>query len=249
MVRGFQDAGITGGAGPSPAQLRLGLIFPSGPYSLDNLLRYIDKVHSAGAGIYALQNGGGLESSHANWEYEAACWLLASNGRDWFDITDAGFADWQPTIGGINLGTALGPRYRWQGLLRRDFTLGVVLVNEPGAPGVAPPLPSTRALQGIWKDAVTTLWLPAGPSARLLWYSPTAKRSVSQDAAPGEGLLAPRTPSSLPPPPLSALPSHLPLELPAARRAQRDDGGDGARQLHLRRGRERARAPAPAPPC
>jgi hypothetical protein len=34
------------------------------------------------------------------------------------------------------MGSPLGARYAWNGLIRRDFSNGIVLVNEPGANSV-----------------------------------------------------------------------------------------------------------------
>jgi hypothetical protein len=41
----------------------------------------------------------------------------------------------------VDLGEATSERFKWQGVWRRDFTGGLVLLNEPGAPTVSLQLP------------------------------------------------------------------------------------------------------------
>lgn len=40
----------------------------------------------------------------------------------------------------MDLGNALGPRYEWNNLIRRDFVNGIVVVNVPGSQSVTNPL-------------------------------------------------------------------------------------------------------------
>ena len=71
-------------------------------------------------------------------EYALASYFLTSTGGD-------GLADRYTQSPGswwsgndVNLGGPRWPQmhYRWNGLFRRDFTRGMVLVNEPGSPTV-----------------------------------------------------------------------------------------------------------------
>jgi hypothetical protein len=63
--------------------------------------------------------------------YGLACYYLVQNGRDMYGCMELSPDNW-PAVLKADLGTAAGPRYRWNGLWRRDFAKGVVLVNEPG---------------------------------------------------------------------------------------------------------------------
>jgi hypothetical protein len=56
----------------------------------------------------------------------------------------------------VNLGNAVGPRKNWNGVLRRDFAAGMVLVNEPGAASQTISLtPAMRDLDGRRVTSVT----------------------------------------------------------------------------------------------
>jgi len=56
----------------------------------------------------------------------------------------------------IDLGRLLGWPYEWRGLVRRDFSAGIVLVNEPDAPSVSVHLGRTyRTLDGRQKTQIT----------------------------------------------------------------------------------------------
>jgi hypothetical protein len=114
MERGFNDGGITGGAGV---------------WSLSTYMAYMDKVHSYGANV--------IIQSYANtlpdMEYNLAAYFLITNGND-FVYTDGGSTpdNWWSAYD-TKLGSARSARYTWNGLLRRDFDNGFVLLNEPGA--------------------------------------------------------------------------------------------------------------------
>ncbi|MGE0825527.1 MAG: putative glycoside hydrolase [Candidatus Binatia bacterium] len=66
-------------------------------------------------------------------EYGLAGWLLVSNGHDLFGADEFNTPyDWWHGFD-IDLGLALGERYQdLNGLLRRDFEYGIVLLNGPG---------------------------------------------------------------------------------------------------------------------
>jgi hypothetical protein len=63
-----------------------------------------------------------------------AAYLLVSSGRDGLVDDAAGTPDTWWRGYDLRLGAALTGRYRWHQVWRRDFTHGLVLVNEPGAP-------------------------------------------------------------------------------------------------------------------
>jgi hypothetical protein len=115
--RGLTDEGLTGG---------------SGEFSLDAVFRWVDAVHALGAGVIYLSYG----TTRSEAEYNVAGSLLTSDSRDGVSTAYRMLPRrWWPGYD-TDLGAALGPRTRWEGLWRRDFARGMVLVNDPGAPAV-----------------------------------------------------------------------------------------------------------------
>jgi hypothetical protein len=136
LERGVNDSGLTGG---------------SGPYSLSRFLSYIDVVHSLGEGAIL----GGDATDRQGSEYSLASYFLISTGND--AVSSAGMTpvNWWSAFD-VNLGTALGPRRKWSGVLRRDFTGGISLVNEPEGERRTVDLPTTmRDLDGRNVKSVT----------------------------------------------------------------------------------------------
>lgn len=127
IEHGVNDRGLTGG---------------DGPWSLNALLDYIDRVNRGGKRVVIDGIGGGDPNDGGAVEYAIACYFLVSNGAN--AVGDSGMVltpeKWWPVLD-VNLGDPLGCRFTWKGLLRRDFTRGVVLVNPPGAPAVTVPSP------------------------------------------------------------------------------------------------------------
>jgi Hypothetical glycosyl hydrolase family 15 len=119
IERGFNDAGLTGG---------------SGPWSVANLLTYIEEVHAMGKGVLLTGETAGV----AAMEYNLVGYFLASNGTDY--VNGGGSTQnvkhfWQGWS--TNLGAAKGARYIWNGLIRRDFEGGSVYLNPPGGAPVS----------------------------------------------------------------------------------------------------------------
>jgi len=140
IEHGVNDSGLTSG---------------TGPWSLRALLAYVDAVHETGRAAI-LGDAGGDVPSAPSLEYALACYFLISTGRD--AIGDGGFAGPDNWWSGFEerLGAAAGPRYDWQGLLRRDFDDGLVLVREPGAKRVTVQLPNTYSrLDGSTVSSIT----------------------------------------------------------------------------------------------
>lgn len=135
LKRGFNDLGIQGG---------------SGSYGFQTFATYIDFLHSVDAGVilHVVDDWGR--------EYAVATYFLISSGRDGLDYGDGGTPDnWWAGFD-VSLGAPLGDRYLWNGLWRRDFELGLVLVNEPDEPQKVATLPgSYRGLDGIVSTSVT----------------------------------------------------------------------------------------------
>lgn len=109
LERGISDAGLVG---------------DDGPWSVNAYLAFIDYVHSLGRGII-------IDELDYNGEYPLAGYFLTSNGHDAFGNNAANPDNWWSGYD-VHLGTPQGNRYVWNGLLRRDFSGGMVLLNLPG---------------------------------------------------------------------------------------------------------------------
>jgi hypothetical protein len=145
LERGANDSGLTGG---------------SGPWSLSSFLSYIDEVHALGEGIVL----DGSASDPQGLAYNLATYFLISTGKDAVSGADQTPDDWWPGWN-INLGEATGSRYHWQGLLRRDFSGGLVLVNPPQTSTRVISLP--RAMENVDGAAITSVTLPPASGAIL----------------------------------------------------------------------------------
>jgi hypothetical protein len=67
-------------------------------------------------------------------DFELAVYFLTGEGNDAIASTfEADPGNWWPGWD-TDLGAPEGERVVWNGLLRRDFAGGIVLVNPPGAP-------------------------------------------------------------------------------------------------------------------
>jgi hypothetical protein len=94
-----------------------------GSWSVQELLRFADRVHALGAN-FDLQNWGYSQ-------YGLAAYFLISNGNDNLGDSSVTPNNWHPEYD-VDLGDPQGPRYLWNNLLRRDFENGIVLMNPPG---------------------------------------------------------------------------------------------------------------------
>jgi hypothetical protein len=115
VERGFNDQGIVGGGGK---------------WGYETYLAHIDWLHSRGkAVIYEPK-----QLDPTSLMFELASYFLVNEGddliaSDYRSNPDDWWVGWD-----IDLGDALGPRYAWEGLFRRDFAEGVALVNQPDSP-------------------------------------------------------------------------------------------------------------------
>lgn len=136
LERGANDDGLTGG---------------TDEWSLRTFLEFIDRRHADGKSV--ILDGGGRTATTR--EYELAAYLLVSRGGD---RISSGGSDPDRWWNGFNvsLGKARGDRYEWNGVLRRDFEHGTVLLNEPDAETKRLALPAgLRGLDGRPRTAVT----------------------------------------------------------------------------------------------
>ena len=134
-------------------------IIPSGEETLaglEALLDYIDRLHAAGKG--AVLDGVPLDG--AGQEYALANYFLISSGSDALGNNTATPANWWKGFG-VNLGAPLAVRTTWNGLLRRDFSNGIAVVNPPQSSTLTTTLPgSYQAVGG--GPVITSITL--GPS-------------------------------------------------------------------------------------
>ncbi len=103
----------------------------NGKFSWQNLFEYVDYCHSVGTDVVWFSYATDATSA----EYQLAAYFLFSNGNDL--VKNSGNFTWYNSI---NLGDAVGSRYQWNGLWRRDFVGGFVLLNPPGATTQSPSL-------------------------------------------------------------------------------------------------------------
>jgi hypothetical protein len=120
--RGMNDPGIRRGRGT---------------FGFETFLSHIDAAHARGKPVV-------LESTAASvkaLEYNLAGYFLVDAGNDGVGSEQRGDPLHWWSGYDASLGDALGPRYPWKGVQRRDFAGGLVLVNGPGYPARTLPLP------------------------------------------------------------------------------------------------------------
>jgi hypothetical protein len=206
LERGFSDTGLTGG---------------TGRFAYKTLLAHIDWLHSLGKSVMLEPY---LENPIQR-EFELSSYFLINNSTDSLVSayqTDPGnyWPGWE-----TNLGAALGPRYEWHGLLRRDFRGGFVLVNPPEAPA------ATVALGGSYTkldgSIVSSVQLSARQGVILTspsLVSPEGEGPVAEESSPpSEGATrqepsesgTPGGPAEVPPIELPTVKLELTAGLPA----------------------------------
>jgi hypothetical protein len=131
LERGFIDGGLTGG---------------TGVWSVYAFMRFIDNVHAYGRHVVVQSYANDTTSA----EYNLAGYFLINDGRDYVSSTLGALpSNWWNGYD-TDLGDATSGRYLWNGVWRRDFTKGFVLLNEPGAST------KTLSLGGSYKNRAGT---------------------------------------------------------------------------------------------
>jgi hypothetical protein len=142
--RYFQGGGMAGGRPVSPyvraaleqadlievegSYTDAGLIPGQGRFGWDTLRSWISYIHSRGRGVVH-------DQGTANPEYALATYLMDSTGRDLIGHSYRRLpSNWWSEGWDLDLGSAKGPALDDQGVLRREFERGVVLVRRPGLP-------------------------------------------------------------------------------------------------------------------
>jgi len=158
LERGATDAGIRGGAGT---------------WGFETWLSYIDYIHGLGTDVIVMDYG--TTTTHR--VYALAAYLLASKGRDLLFSNQLAWTAPDRWWKGyeLDVGAALGERYVWNGLLRRDFACGMVLLNQPDM------AQKSVSLGGTWTtvdgQSVSSVTLGAAQAAVLT-------KSCTRDAPP-----------------------------------------------------------------
>lgn len=118
--RGISDSGLGSG---------------TGPWSVRAFLDFVDTVHAHGKNVV-------FDEYDYDGDYGLAGYYLISNGDDVLGNHAATPDNWWSGYD-VNLGSPLAARYDWNGLIRRDFSAGMVLLNTPGAPAITVSLPTS----------------------------------------------------------------------------------------------------------
>jgi hypothetical protein len=162
IEHGVNDPGLTGG---------------TGPWSLSALHSFIDRIHEHGRNVVLNDFG----KSVIEMEYALANYHLVNNGGDAVGNMHMNPTNWF-TAYDIELGTPAGNRTIWNGLLRRDFQAGLVLVNPPESASRTVTLPGTyRKTNGA---TVTSVSLGPKQGVVLALVSKDSTEPPSTEATP-----------------------------------------------------------------
>jgi hypothetical protein len=165
LERGVNDGGLTGG---------------DGAWSLKTFLSFVDSVHAAGKGVIF----DGASNTAVGREYSLAAYFLTSTGNDGIGNGAMTPENWWGAYN-ENLGAPEGPRSEWDGLLRRDYSDGVALLNEPEAPTRTVTLPAPMyTTEGT---IVTSVTLGASSGAVLRYVEPPSSKGGQEGTGKGSG--------------------------------------------------------------
>jgi hypothetical protein len=131
-----------------------GLVNGSGRFGFETFLAYVDFIHSRNRSVILMNYG----TTATEREFALAGTLLTNEGRDLISSNQLSWTAPDQWWSGYdtNLQESQGSRYKWQGLLRRDFQCGIVLANQPGASTVTVTLPATyTTIEGNAVDRLT----------------------------------------------------------------------------------------------
>jgi hypothetical protein len=148
LERGVNDSGLTGG---------------QGKWSLRAFFSYIDDVHALGRAVVLDPS----DSSASASEYSLASYFLVDTGRDGVGLKSMTPSNWWPMLD-VDLGSAKGARFDWEGLIRRDYAAGMALVNPPGAATRTVALPAPMIDESGAKVSSVTLEAANGTTLRSI---------------------------------------------------------------------------------
>lgn len=140
-----------------------GLREGGGKWGFETFLAFADFVHELERSVVMMDYGREIQQR----DFGLAGWFLVSEGTDLMCSNQLGWSapgSWWPGYE-LDLGEARGPRREWEGLLRRDFERGVVLLNQPGSATQSVNAPAgTVTIEG---EAASTITLEGGCAAIL----------------------------------------------------------------------------------
>jgi len=151
------------------------LVTGTGSYGMNAKLNFVDVVHSLNRKVI-------IEEWTFDGDLGRAGYFLISTGMDGFGNTEVTPTDWYPGYD-VVLGTPLGIRYDWYGLLRRDFSGGISLLNPFNGPTITLPLPSTYT--NTSGTQVTSVTLTGGTGAVLVGPAPSTAPVTIQSTREG----------------------------------------------------------------
>jgi hypothetical protein len=127
---GINDNGLTGG---------------TGTWSAEAVLQFAERLNGMGKHVMLSGIGSGDPNNRTMFEYGVAGYFLVNNGGDYSGDSFNMVIDPNYWWNGfdVNLGSSTGGRWNWNGLQRRDFTNGMVLLNYPGNPAISVDLGGT----------------------------------------------------------------------------------------------------------
>lgn len=145
-----------------------GLVDGNGRFGMETFMRYIDRVHSLGRSVALLDTH--ATTMDEQW-FNIAGYLLVNDGSDFVSTEDWDLlAPGTPTDAfTIDIGSALGDRWvDADGVIRREFTGGLVLMNQPRR------LPVTVDLGGEWltQDGQTVTSVDLGTREAVVLLRP-----------------------------------------------------------------------------
>jgi hypothetical protein len=134
-----------------------GLVNGTTRWGFETFLAYVDFIHGRNRSVIMMNYG----STTTEREFGLAGLLLANEGRDLIHSNQLSWSAPDKWWNGFdtNLRESKGGRYKWNGLLRRDFQCGIVLANQPGASTVTAALP--KPYTTIEGNVVTSVTLQA----------------------------------------------------------------------------------------
>src|SRR3954454_640469 len=179
LERGINDSGLTGG---------------TGRFALRRLVDYVDHRHAEGHAV-VFDSEAPTEAARL---YGLAGYFLVSGGRDLLGSFTGGLpSDWWAGYD-TTLGAPAGPRYDFEGVIRRDFAGGVVLLNPPGA--AIRTVAVGAGLHDLTGAPASSVTLDAASGAVLLADAPAPKLAPSQTetAIPSPSPVPEPTPSPAP---------------------------------------------------
>lgn len=185
LERGVNDDGLVGGGGR---------------WGYETFLAHVDQLHARGKHVVF----DSYSDSRSEAEYNLASYLLINRSQDGFKAEYRDTPDnWWTAGYELDLGAARGERYAWNGLLRRDFDRGYVLVNQPDRPIRSVTTPGATTLDGQLQGTTS---LAGGAGIVLLDESPLP----TAPPAPGPIVLDPQPNPQLPVPPSPSEPPKSP---------------------------------------